>query len=837
MKQKANLFNYLLYLLLITATLCPAAIGKIIYVDDDAPVSSVEDSNGGKNNGSNWENAYVYLQDALADANSAEKPVEIRVARGIYKPDQGAAQTLGDRAATFQLVNSVTLAGGYAGIGADDPNVRDIEQYVSILSGDLNADDDPNLTNIVDNSSHVVTASGTDATAILDGFTITGGNADGEESYYNGGGIYCIEGSPTMINCTINRNSTTGNGGGMYCWQSSNLILTNCRFTDNYALDEGGAVDFYKCDSQLIDCTFENNHAYIGGSCAINSVEISFINCAFIGNNALSEGGAISESRQAYGISNVCFENCLFAGNSSGWVGGAINFREKINGDIRNCTISNNRALYGESLCFKPFHTPTNNFKITSSILWGGDKQIYNGNNSKITITYSDIHGGWEGEGNMDEDPLFAEPGHWSDINDPNIVVEPDDPNVVWMDGDYHLKSQVGRFDPNSGNWVMDDVTSPCIDTGDSNSFIGDEPIPSGCRINMGAYGGTQQASMSPSDVNDISVIDQASNPIPTNEAIDVDSDIVLSWTSDPNALMYEVYLGTENPPPFIKRQFGKEFYPGTLELNTHYYWRIDEIDNLCNKMTGALWEFTTASQYSQATNPIPVNKAINVEIDVILSWSPGFNAIAHDVYLGTDFENVSNATAANTFDVLVSRRQGSDSYNPGYLEYDQTYYWRVDEVDSEGEIATGDIWSFKTIFVPAKGRACFTRETPVWVDGGLIAISKVSAEQGIRHLNVSGNVETVQEHEGTFNLYDIVFESGKTITVAENHYFMSEDGRWLSLHNLKPGTRLKTAEGSIEIKSITKRPKPCTGRVYNLKVKNSDRYMVGEDAVIVRDY
>jgi len=126
--------------------------------------------------------------------------------------------------------------------------------------------------------------------------------------------------------------------------------------------------------------------------------------------------------------------------------------------------------------------------------LWSNTPNQMNGNPN---ISYSDIQGGWEGVGNIDEDPLFASPGYWADVNNPNIVIEPDDQNAVWVDGDYHLKSQYGRWDPNNGNWVMDDVTSPCIDAGDPNSAIGDEPEPNGGRINMGVYGGTQQASKS----------------------------------------------------------------------------------------------------------------------------------------------------------------------------------------------------------------------------------------------------------------------------------------------------------------------------------------------------
>jgi len=66
-----------------------------------------------------------------------------------------------------------------------------------------------------------------------------------------------------------------------------------------------------------------------------------------------------------------------------------------------------------------------------------------------------------------------------------------------WVDGDYHLKSQAGRYNPNSQSWIQDDVTSLCIDAGDMTSPIGYEPFPNRGRINMGAYGGTEEASKS----------------------------------------------------------------------------------------------------------------------------------------------------------------------------------------------------------------------------------------------------------------------------------------------------------------------------------------------------
>jgi hypothetical protein len=107
-------------------------------------------------------------------------------------------------------------------------------------------------------------------------------------------------------------------------------------------------------------------------------------------------------------------------------------------------------------------------------------------------VTYSCIQGGFSGTGNIDSDPLFAQCAYW-DVNN-----TPDDPNDdVFVPGDYHLQSQAGRFDPNSTAWVQDEVTSLCIDAGDPGMDVGDETDPNGGIINIGAYGGTFQASKS----------------------------------------------------------------------------------------------------------------------------------------------------------------------------------------------------------------------------------------------------------------------------------------------------------------------------------------------------
>ena len=90
---------------------------------------------------------------------------------------------------------------------------------------------------------------------------------------------------------------------------------------------------------------------------------------------------------------------------------------------------------------------------------------------------------------------IFAQHGYWMDLLS-GLPTEPDILNAPWMAGDYHLKSQAGRWDPETESWVQDDVTSPCVDSGDPLSAVGQELAPNGGVINMGAYGGTIEASL-----------------------------------------------------------------------------------------------------------------------------------------------------------------------------------------------------------------------------------------------------------------------------------------------------------------------------------------------------
>jgi len=144
---------------------------------------------------------------------------------------------------------------------------------------------------------------------------------------------------------------------------------------------------------------------------------------------------------------------------------------------------------------------------------------------------------------------------------------------------------------------------------------------------------------------------------------------------------------------------------------------------------------------------------------------------------------------------------------------------------------------------LPPKGRACFPGETGVWINGTVVQISKVARGQTVGKHGCAvptaafGQVENIEEHTGTFKCRDIMLDSGNHISVVDAHCFMLDSGRWIAAQDLRSGMRLKTLNGTVRIKSVTTRATPFVGKVYNLKIQSSDRYMVGKDGVIVRDY
>ena len=556
--KKLKIKVAVLCLCLIVGTACSA---KVIHVDAGAT---------GANNGTSWSDAYNYLQDALMFATGGD---EIRVAQGVYRPDDFVLShrpNLG-REETFQLKNGLILKGGYAGFGEPDPNARNIELYETILSGDRDGNDveptDPrdliDEPSRAENCYHVVTAVDIDANTVLDGFTISGGNANLDWEQESGGGMLIDSADPVIRSCTFHRNSACtyeggsggglandggnptligcafienvadtgirdhggGDGGGIASYGVVTLLdcrftrnfaagndggamslsgehtLTNCVFLDNSARMAGGAIYSYE-DLDLTGCTFRGNEAVRGDAGAMHTIfgSARLSDCTFIGNRAGNVGGALG---LGLGSQPKLLMNCLFAGNVAKGSGGGIMMWPSGEKKLMNCTFTDNRALIGRAMASGSYYERFSDIALTNCILRNGGDEIANYDASAMTIVYTNLQGGqasihdpcntvvW-GAGNIDTDPCFAGSGYW-DANG-----TPEDANDdFWVDGDYHLKSQAGRYNPNSQTWVIDDVTSPCIDAADSMSPIGHEPFPNGGIINMGAYGGTAEASKS----------------------------------------------------------------------------------------------------------------------------------------------------------------------------------------------------------------------------------------------------------------------------------------------------------------------------------------------------
>ncbi|MHC4665403.1 MAG: hypothetical protein ACYS9T_05525, partial [Planctomycetota bacterium] len=215
MKTKINPCSGLVLSSLLAVLLPVSVGGATVYVDAGAT---------GENNGTNWTDAYNELHRALAVASSGD---EVWVAKGTYIPSH-LTDPYDPRTATFQLINGVALYGGFpSGVGDPNWNDRDPAANETILSGDIGI---PGA--VGDNCYHVVTTDHTDAATVLDGFTITAGNADGVGKQDWGGGMYNYQSSVRVANCTFRHNTAARRAGGMYNKQSAPTV-TNCTFAHN----------------------------------------------------------------------------------------------------------------------------------------------------------------------------------------------------------------------------------------------------------------------------------------------------------------------------------------------------------------------------------------------------------------------------------------------------------------------------------------------------------------------------------------------------------------------------------------------------------------------------
>jgi predicted outer membrane repeat protein len=373
----------------------------------------------GANDGTSWVEAFTDLQTALAAVDS---PVEIWVATGTYYPDEGTGQNNDDRNSTFQLINGVAIYGGFTGTETI-LSQRNWETNPAILSGDINKSG-----NLTGNSYTVVTGSGTNATALIDGFIITMGNSDfttgsGISPNRSGGGMYNLNGSPTVTNCTFSGNWAV-RGGGMFNYTNASPSVNNCNFWGNSAVDGGGMLNLFFSSPMVTYCNFSENMTILDGGGMFNwgNCSPTISNCTFSGNSASDGGGMINFSSSFPTLTNI-----TFSGNTAVFKGGGLYNWDNSSPTVTNSTFSGNSAgFFGGGMYNEDNSSPT----VTNSIIWnnsaGGStssvsasvgNMFGNPEYSFSLIAYSGGSGGaWvsaigaDNGNNIDTDPLFVDP-------------------------------------------------------------------------------------------------------------------------------------------------------------------------------------------------------------------------------------------------------------------------------------------------------------------------------------------------------------------------------------------------------------------------------------------
>ncbi|MBN2271241.1 MAG: DUF1080 domain-containing protein [Sedimentisphaerales bacterium] len=233
--------------------------------------------------------------------------------------------------------------------------------------------DEITVTKLQEQYHAIQCISGEGPDTILEGFTITGGNANGSGLDNCGGGMYCENSSPKVTDCNFSGNSADSDGGGMY--------------NDNSSPD-------------VIDCNFSGNdsNSHGGGMCNVRSCP-KLTNCIFNGNQAGNLGGGISNSVS----SNSNMTNCIFTGNLATSGGGMYN-NDNSNPTVINCLFTVNSATVGGGM-----YNSNSSPKVTNCILWGDTPDEIYDSNSTPDVIYSDVQGGWGGIGNIDADPCFVD--------------------------------------------------------------------------------------------------------------------------------------------------------------------------------------------------------------------------------------------------------------------------------------------------------------------------------------------------------------------------------------------------------------------------------------------
>ncbi|MBL9121077.1 MAG: right-handed parallel beta-helix repeat-containing protein [Phycisphaerae bacterium] len=496
-----------------------ASLGSVLYVRADARP-------GG--NGASWASAMNDLQAALAAATPESGVTAVWVAAGNYTPSAN------DATVSFVMRSGLGLYGGFGGTETSLLQ-RDIDAHPTVLNGDLGGDDIvgsgaywySNWNIVTANSGHIVRADGTNATAVLDGFTLengaTGpsGTPAGSEFMF-GGGLYCVGGSPTIRNCTFRHClAAFATGGGMYLW-NSNASVTNCRFIENYGHLADGAGLFVGGASQPVieDCLFQYNvvvadqpDAQGGGMATWSSLPMAVRRCDFLNNLGKTfyagslvpvYGGGLFSFNQP-----ITIAECRFIGNTARLGGGLASFGATT---IINCLFRDNIAvpdvggqgaaawLWGNSGVVSSFINSTASFndgteyavhsafsgtvQVRNSVLWGNtasNPELAGGYKSQIGGSFNAKHSCIQhifDPSQPGEDPIDLE-------NLPGCT----DLNPLFVSAtDFHLSPGSPCIDSGKNSYVpvgvtldLDGLLRFIDDPAAPNSGSGTPPVDMGC--------------------------------------------------------------------------------------------------------------------------------------------------------------------------------------------------------------------------------------------------------------------------------------------------------------------------------------------------------------------
>jgi predicted outer membrane repeat protein len=381
-----------------------------IYVDADAT---------GANDGSSWADAYTDLQAAIDNASGSS---ELWVAEGIYTPDSE-----GDSFTITGAIDGVELYGGFDGTETSRDQ-RAPKEHRTILSGDLNGDDiDPDSDGIIQNASdiggdenanHVLFLDGTSGgtitrSTVLDGVTVTAGDADGAFPENIGGGLLCEgddsgnECSPTLWSVAFTGNRASQQGGAVYnsgIGGAASPRIANARFAGNAAGDGGGALvnkgfNGGAADPAVTNTTFNENTTSGDGGAVFNSdASPMMANVAFIDNVADVRGGAIYTAEGTPSITNA-----VFAGNSAVFDGGAMynsgGTSNPASPTITNATFFSNTAGREGGAIYNSDGGAAANPRLANTILWGnsaatGNEMYSFGSDASPTLSHTIVEGG-----------------------------------------------------------------------------------------------------------------------------------------------------------------------------------------------------------------------------------------------------------------------------------------------------------------------------------------------------------------------------------------------------------------------------------------------------------